>query len=117
MGWKIFADETGSEANENHQHFLPLISIIENSEGRKFLRKFLQHHTSATPSPESIDSPTAFLDYWATAEKMRLSLRQTWHQLAQELYYTHIQPPSSLIKVDKVISQDILDFEIKFIEF
>ncbi|XP_059486173.1 sorting nexin-25 [Neocloeon triangulifer] len=106
MGWKNFADETGSEAvDESQQQFLPLVSIIENNEGRKYLRKFLQHHSSEMRSPESIDAPTAYLDYWATAEKMRLSPRQMWHQLAQELYYTHIYPPSSLIKVDKAIKK------------
>lgn len=114
MGWKMYADEMAAEAvDENQQHILPLISIIENAEGRKYLRKFLQQHSNSTQSPESIASPTAYLDYWATAERMRLSQRNLWHQLAQELYYTHIYPPSSLIKVEKVC---LSNFSLK-IEF
>ncbi|CAB3359141.1 Hypothetical predicted protein [Cloeon dipterum] len=106
MGWKDFADETGSEAVDEHHHqFLPLVSVIESAEGRKYLRKFLQQHSSSVQTPDNLDSPTAYLDYWTTAEKMRLSHRNMWHQLAQELYYTHIYPPSSLIKVDKAIKK------------
>lgn len=124
MGWRNFpADETGSEAgsfeakqvrlnNCEHENFeppcgmlqsLPLLSVLESREGRTELENFLQLQTTSTPTPEGVGSPVAFLAYWVTAEKMRQAPRQLWHQLAQELYYTHIHPPSSPLKVDKVI--------------
>ncbi|KAF4521148.1 hypothetical protein B566_EDAN012914 [Ephemera danica] len=107
MGWQSFpADETGSEVGSfESKQTLPLLSVLESVEGRAQLRNFLQRQCATAPTPEGVGSPVAFLEYWSTAEKLRQAPQHLWHQLAQELYYTYIHPPSSPIKVDKAVKK------------
>lgn len=74
--------------------------LMESPVCREYLARFLQGE----------DAGKSLLSFWQDVENMRLSSKEEWHQLGNEIYQTYIKRPRQGIRLSKGVLKGIEAF-------
>lgn len=73
-----------------------MMHVLASAEARIFLSEYLD-----SQQPEG-EAGRQMLNFWETSEVLKSAASAEKHQLATEIFYTHVNAPNSAVLVEKV---------------